>query len=356
MQSAARDKQAVERAFGAIRSLLFEHLLGYSGVDVADRGADPEADAVLTVDAMEHLIATWTVAIWQNRRLGEHAPCWDPTGDHSPNTLFAAAMAQGGFAMQIPGPELYYQLLPAHYVAIHGQRGVKVRGLWYDGRALDAYRDQPSGRGGRRKGRWVIRRDPRDARTVFFQDPRTHDWHPLRWTGLPPEGEVPSFSDARVADLLVAARQAGLKPRSDRELLPLLLELIGAHIPVDAWPTQMGKAERSAHAREVTQARAVSTDRPDSDSSATASRRPRRRPAPTPSSVAEAPSWPQRARQVQHAVDDERRQRRRDAVDSRSITAPARLGDAFRRRNLFLLPDEADTEQPAPDGEPGTAS
>jgi hypothetical protein len=29
------DKQAVERAFGAARSLLFEHLLGYTGVDVA---------------------------------------------------------------------------------------------------------------------------------------------------------------------------------------------------------------------------------------------------------------------------------------------------------------------------------
>jgi len=27
--------------------------------------------------------------------------------------LFAAAMGQGGFAMQIPQPELFYQLLPA---------------------------------------------------------------------------------------------------------------------------------------------------------------------------------------------------------------------------------------------------
>jgi hypothetical protein len=39
------DKHAVERTFGAIRSLLLEHLLGYQGVDVADRGVDPEADA-----------------------------------------------------------------------------------------------------------------------------------------------------------------------------------------------------------------------------------------------------------------------------------------------------------------------
>ncbi|MGO4618166.1 hypothetical protein AB4305_29335 [Nocardia sp. 2YAB30] len=51
--------------------------------------------------------------------MGEHAPSWDPVGDHSPNTLFAAAMAQGGFAMQIPSPQLYYQLLPAHHVVIY---------------------------------------------------------------------------------------------------------------------------------------------------------------------------------------------------------------------------------------------
>ncbi len=87
----------------------------------------------------------------------------------------------------------------------------------------------------------MIRRDPRDARTVYFQDPKTHHWHPLRWTGLPPEGEVPAFSDARVRDLLAAARQAGLRPRSDAELLPLLLDLIGAHIPVEAWPTRMAR-------------------------------------------------------------------------------------------------------------------
>lgn len=62
------DKQAVERAFGAARSLLFEQLLGYTGVDVADRGVDPEADAVLTVTEMEQLIATWIVKVFTDRR------------------------------------------------------------------------------------------------------------------------------------------------------------------------------------------------------------------------------------------------------------------------------------------------
>ena len=43
------DKQAVERAFSGIQSLLLEMLPGWRGIDVADRGADPEADAVLTL-------------------------------------------------------------------------------------------------------------------------------------------------------------------------------------------------------------------------------------------------------------------------------------------------------------------
>jgi hypothetical protein len=211
------DKQAVERAFSGIQSLLLEMLLGWRGIDTADRGEDPEADAVLTVAQAERLIATWVVAsftdrrlfgsaadlgfhvaymfataeskdqrgrgrslagsagppslvagergghrgsgrltspgrsqkaarrtwrtlagpvgkkIWQNRKFGEYGPCWDPGGDHSPNTLFAAAMAQGGFSLEIPRPELYYELLPAHHVKIHRARGVKILGLWYDG-------------------------------------------------------------------------------------------------------------------------------------------------------------------------------------------------------------------------------
>ena len=90
-----------------IRQLLFEHLTAYTGVDIADRGAGPEADATLTMDEMEHLIASWIVAVWQRRQLGEYAPGWDPDGTHSPNSLFAASFAQAGFAMQsVPGPVL----------------------------------------------------------------------------------------------------------------------------------------------------------------------------------------------------------------------------------------------------------
>ncbi|ADI12631.1 hypothetical protein SBI_09513 [Streptomyces bingchenggensis BCW-1] len=47
-------------------------------------------------------------------------------------------MHQGGFALQIPKPELYYGLLKAHYVKIHPRRGVKIGGLWYHDEVPDA--------------------------------------------------------------------------------------------------------------------------------------------------------------------------------------------------------------------------
>ncbi|MFI9617047.1 transposase [Streptomyces sp. NPDC052023] len=328
------DKFAVERAFSAINSLLLEHLLGFTGADVADRGADPEADAVLSMSRMEHLIATWAVKIWQNRILGEYAPAWGPGEDHSPNSLFAAAMQQGGFALQIPRPELYYRLLKAHYVKIHARRGVKIGGLWYHAAVLDEPRFHlPSARGGRHKGKWLIRSDRRDRRTVFFQDDIDPDrWHVLRWTGLPPEGEIPAFSDQAAETLLAEARRRGLAPCSDAELLPVLLELLGSAIPVEQWPTQMTKRERSRRSRQHAQTEAAAADR----APATASDR---------GGDAEVLAWPEQARTIQDSVDTDRRRRREAATAGRRPTPPPRLGEMLRRRTLFLLPpDEDETE------------
>lgn len=212
---------------------------------------------------------------------------------------------------------------------------MKIKGLHYDGPALDPYRDGPSTRGGKKhKGRWVIRRDSRDRRFVYFQDPLTHDWHTLRWTGLPPEGEVPSFGDARVEELLRQAQYKGLKPKSDAELLPLLLELIGAHIPVAAWPTQMPKKQRKDLAREVLQGQAAAADRPSAATAAAAASAPVRDDA-----AVEPLGWKDRAAEAVQAIDDERRRRREQAVPERPLP-PRRLGEAIRRRSIFAVPEE----------------
>jgi hypothetical protein len=148
--------------------------------------------------------------------------------------------------------------------------------------------------------------------------------------GWLPKARSPRFGDARVRDLLRAARQAGLQPRSDRDLLPLLLELIGAHTPVDRWPTLMTKAQRMEHAREIAQADAAARDQPG------ASR-------PSSEVVREGDvvplRWEERGRQTEEAVDIQRRLRREEAVPQRQVLPPL-LGEAFRRRSLFLLPDD----------------
>ncbi len=150
------------------------------------------------------------------------------------NSLFAASFAQAGFAMNIPSPELFYELLPVHYVQrIDPRCWAKIRGLWYhDADLLGPYLGQRSTRGGKHKGHGVVRRDPRGRRQVFFHDPISHDWLRLPWTGLPPGGQAPAFGDARVRELLKKADTCGLRPQSDADLLPVLLELIGSRIPV----------------------------------------------------------------------------------------------------------------------------
>ena len=99
------DKFAVERAVPhASRPCCSSTCWASPAADVADRGADPERDASLTLAQTEHIIATWIVQVWQNHKLGEYAPSWGPGEDHSPNTLFAAAMEQGGFDLDFPEP------------------------------------------------------------------------------------------------------------------------------------------------------------------------------------------------------------------------------------------------------------
>ncbi|MFD9289627.1 transposase [Streptomyces sp. NPDC060030] len=335
------DKAACERAFAAIQSLLLELVPGWRGIDVADRGADPEADAAWTVAEMEHLLASWIVAVWQNRRLDQHAPAWDPSGRHSPNTLFAAAAARDGIALEIPPPELYYKLLPVHFAKVDARRGVKVGGLWYGAHspALDPCRGVPAPRGGRHAGKWAVRRDPRDCRQVFIELDGT--WHPLPWNGLPPEGTVPAFGDVRISEVLKEAARTGLRPRTDAELLPVLLDLLAEVTPVEGWPGRPEARKRAAaRARELARARAAALDRPDD------------RPPPAP--VAQ----PAPVREVADAITADRARRRRAATSGSRPVPAARLGDGLTPRPLYptARPQSRTDLDEVPPGRDGTES
>ncbi|MGW3132659.1 hypothetical protein [Streptomyces sp. NPDC001123] len=163
---------------------------------------------------------------------------------------------------------------------------------------------------------------------------------------------MPAFSDARVRQVMRELRNQGLKPKSDKDLLPLLLDLIGSNVPVDQWPTRMTKAQRTEHAREEAQATAAAADRP--------------KPSPAPACADEvAPfvprqggevdnvvtlRWRERAEQGRAAIDGERR-RRREAV-SEEPAATSTLGQRLRGRRLMDLLDDEDESAAEPGGQP----
>ncbi|MEU8703129.1 hypothetical protein AB0C61_36855 [Streptomyces sp. NPDC048680] len=176
----------------------------------------------------------------------------------------------------------------------------------------------------------MVRSDRRVRRTVFFQDADNHDrWHVLRWTGLPPAGEIPAFSDRSVDDLLGEVRRRKLAPRSDAELLPVLLDLLGEVIPVKAWPTQQTKRQRAARSRQVVQGDAAAADQAG--------------PANQPGLDEGSGAWPEQARTLTAGADADRHHRR-EALADRRPTPPPRLGDSLRRRSLFLLPPDDDVD------------
>ncbi|MFE0354458.1 hypothetical protein ACFW2I_13255 [Streptomyces nigra] len=163
---------------------------------------------------------------------------------------------------------------------------------------------------------------------------------------------MPAFSDARVRQVMRELRAQGLKPKSDKDLLPLLLDLIGDNVPVEQWPTRLTKAQRTEHAREVAQAAAAAADRP--------------KPAPVAACADEvapfvshqgdevhnvvALRWRERAEQGQAAIDSERRRRRESVPEKPAATSP--LSQRLRGRSLMDLLDEEKDSAAEPGGRP----
>ena len=121
-------------------------------------------------------------------------------------------------------------------------------------------------------------------------------------------------------------RCAGLSPQSDDDLLPVLLRLLGGAAPVSRWPSQAGKKERKARARETAQAGQAARDRNG--------------PEPPGGEGSVVPlRWPEQESQARDAVAAERRRRREKAVPQRP-GPPGTLGDRLRSTSLLALPAE----------------
>src|SRR5262249_53889625 len=142
----------------------------------------PEDEALLFVDELEELFAQYVALHWQQRpQSGLRLPGL-PQVKQSPNGMYDEGLARWGCIRLPASVNLQYDLLPTAWRTIQ-HYGIQLNDLFYDGVALNGYRNELSPYNGAHKGQWPIKYDPRDLRSVYFQDPHTDAWSELEWTG-----------------------------------------------------------------------------------------------------------------------------------------------------------------------------
>lgn len=324
------DKAPVERFFGALRSMLLEHLQGYRGSNPAERGENVDAEVEWTAQRLEDLITRWVILVWQTHIMDSHKPAWCPEGDWSPNDLYEHGISTGGFIPNILTSEDYYAALRTTQVKIHS-RGVNVHGLWYDDPdLLDPWRNKPGPYGP--KG-WHVQVDERDLRYAYWID-HTGRRHTLEWTGI--RGDMPAFSKRHVKAL--RRRVGGQLKRYDSEELAIILltQVLPTPDGTGEWTTEDRKANAAAsrHQRELElaksdQAKAGASHSPAEKPEPSTPQGPAATPAATP--AAEPAASPKRRHQ--RAVESARQAQRAKATSDDDIAAAPQLG--ARRSGLL---------------------
>lgn len=207
------DKAQVERNFDTIDTMFLQHLDGYRGSEVYDRGEDVEGDAILTLEEVDAAMTDFVVNIYQARPHSGLVHPGNPQLACCPNDLLDEGFARTGFRRLPNAADLYYQLLPIEWRTVQND-GVELLNLTYDGDCLTPYRSRPEmcpypG------GKWPIRYDTRDRSRVFIFMPGSGhrleggEWHELEWIHYE-HVQVP-FSDLAVrhARRLVTERGGG---------------------------------------------------------------------------------------------------------------------------------------------------
>ncbi|MER8186976.1 transposase [Kitasatospora sp. NPDC094015] len=235
------DKPHVERLFGTIRQQFSEHVAGYKGNNVANRGRTAEDQARWTIDELAEFFAEYVVAVYQRRtHRGLHLPGF-PDIRVSPNEAYRQALGSAGYVDCPRDPNLYYELLPIERRVIHPY-GVEIDHLVYNGDVLYGYRgsksDYPD-------GLWPIRSDPRNLLHAYFLDPATGKWYVLTWTHA--TGEHQPFTDItlREAKRYIAAR--GKTPDDQDAIAEALVALQNRMDAPETWTADRKRKIRDRH-------------------------------------------------------------------------------------------------------------
>jgi len=172
------DKPIVERTFHSIKTLFAQHLPGFKGGSVAERGQRIDDQPLMDVATLAELFDEWVTRVWQNRpHAGLRDPIY-PTVEMTPNEMYNASF---DVAAQLPLPltaDDYIDLMPVEYRVI-GTAGVKINHRFYDSIELQPFRNAPSP-DAVHGNQWEIRVNPYDPRIVWVRHPDGH-WIECLW-------------------------------------------------------------------------------------------------------------------------------------------------------------------------------
>jgi transposase InsO family protein len=225
----------IERWFRTLNQGLLAALPGYKGSDVHSRGEKVEDEAFFFLDELEAIIREWITRIYHRRHHRGLCIPEVPGLKLSPLEMFEHGVTRAG-PLRIPArPHLSLEFLEEERTTIQ-HYGVEIGGLRYNGDALNDYRNQPSPYRGVDAGKWPIAVDRGNITKVYFQDPKTRQWHTLGWE------HAPALKGPVSREALAYARRLAAKthrfPDTKRALVELL-ERWGAGLAADRTERRM---------------------------------------------------------------------------------------------------------------------
>lgn len=174
------DKPVIERTFDSIRTLFSQHVVGYVGSNVTERGNDLDQQPLFTMNQLQALFDEWAVTCWQNRPHDGLGATWADGKPLTPNDMYAAMVARCGYVPLALSAQDYCELLPRKWCVIN-EYGINHQRRVYDDDVLNPYRRKPSGVPG--KGNtWEVRYDPYNISHVHVRNHYTGEWITVPWT------------------------------------------------------------------------------------------------------------------------------------------------------------------------------
>lgn len=165
-------KGHIERLMRTVETSWMQHLPGYVGNSVANRGREIDTSSLLTIGELRDSFEEWWVRVYQRRAHSELRDRDLPSRRYSPNQMYSV-LFDAGAGIPVPiNEDTYIGLMPTVTRTIQNN-GFRIDNLtyWHDELSALAKMKPPT-----RDGKWAVRRDPYDVDRVWVQHPGTSEW------------------------------------------------------------------------------------------------------------------------------------------------------------------------------------